>query len=57
MIEPAPPHSVLTLPREAIKRDGRHVPFDAEKIRSALTRAGQAASEFDADEANLLTSG
>jgi anaerobic ribonucleoside-triphosphate reductase len=49
------PHPVLSLPREALKRDGRRVPFDSEKIRSALQRAGQAAGEFDADEANLLS--
>jgi anaerobic ribonucleoside-triphosphate reductase len=50
---PAP--SPLTLPREALKRDGRRVPFDAHKIRSALLRAGQASAEFGADEADLLT--
>jgi anaerobic ribonucleoside-triphosphate reductase len=55
MTETAPSHAVHTLPREAVKRDGRHVPFDAGKIRSALIRAGQAAGEFDADEASLLT--
>jgi len=55
MIESAPPHSVLTLPSEAVKRDGRHVPFDAEKIRSALARAGLASEEYDYDEASLLT--
>ena len=38
-----------------LKRDGRRLPFDAAKIRSAITRAGQASNEFDADEANLLT--
>ena len=43
------------LPREVIKRDGRRVPFDAAKIRSALSRAGQAAAEFGEAEADLLT--
>jgi len=52
-ITPTP--AVLTLPREALKRDGRRVAFDAAKIRSALARAGQASGEFDADEADLLT--
>jgi anaerobic ribonucleoside-triphosphate reductase len=55
MTDSIPPHPVLSLPREALKRDGRQVPFDSEKIRSALQRAGQAAGEFDADEANLLS--
>jgi transcriptional regulator NrdR family protein len=31
---------VEMLPREVLKRDGRRVGFDAEKIRSALLRAG-----------------
>lgn len=44
-----------SLPAEAIKRDGRRVPFDARKIRSAIARAGQASGEFDTDEADLLT--
>jgi anaerobic ribonucleoside-triphosphate reductase len=46
---------LLTLPREAIKRDGRRVVFDAAKIRSAIARAGQASGEFGEDEADLLT--
>jgi len=48
------PVGVLSLPREAIKRDGRRVPFDAGKIRSAIVRAGQASGEFAGDEADLL---
>ena len=47
--------AVLTLPREAIKRDGRRVPFDAAKIRAAIARAGQVTGEFDGSEADLLT--
>jgi anaerobic ribonucleoside-triphosphate reductase len=55
MTELAAPQPVLTLPREAIKRDGRRVPFDAGKIHSALIRAGSASGEFGEDEADLLT--
>lgn len=51
---PASP-AVLALPREALKRDGRRVAFDAAKIRSAIARAGQASGEFGEDEADLLT--
>lgn len=43
-----------SLPREVIDRDGKRVAFDADRVRSALTRAGAASGEFDADEANLL---
>jgi len=42
------------LPRQVVKRDGRHVPFDAGKIEAALQRAGLAAGEFGAREAALL---
>ena len=55
MTELAAPQPVLTLPREAIKRDGRRVSFDAGKIHSALIRAGAASGEFGEDEADLLT--
>ena len=51
----APVKGLLSLPAEALKRDGRRVPFDAAKIRSAIARAGQASGEFEADEADLLT--
>jgi len=37
------------------KRDGRRVPFDAEKISSAIMRAGQAAGEFSEDTASHLS--
>lgn len=38
-----------------VKRDGTQVVFDAEKISSAISRAGEATGEFDPDEAALLT--
>jgi hypothetical protein len=37
------------------KRDGRTVGFDAEKIPSAITRAGEVTREFDQSEASKLT--
>ncbi|MDP2258021.1 MAG: anaerobic ribonucleoside-triphosphate reductase, partial [Polaromonas sp.] len=46
--------TVATLPREVIKRSGQRAAFNAEKIRSALERAGAATGEFGADEAALL---
>ena len=46
--------TIFTLPREVIKRSGERAAFDANKIRSALERAGAATGEFDADEASLL---
>ena len=42
-------------PLAIIKREGEQVPFDAEKIRSAIERAGSASGEYDALEAQLLT--
>ena len=47
--------NMVSLPRGVIKRDGASVPFDSDKIRFAITRAGQASGEFDASEAALLT--
>jgi ribonucleoside-triphosphate reductase len=38
-----------------VKRDGSVADFDLAKIRSAITRAGQATGEFGAEEAQLLT--
>jgi len=38
-----------------IKRGGERAAFDAEKIRSAIERAGKATNEFDGPEAQLLT--
>ena len=51
------PHSsaVATLPREVVQRSGERAPFDAQRIRSALARAGAATGEFGEDEAQLLT--
>ena len=46
----------LGLPASVIRRDGDAAPFDAEKIRSAIERAGAATGEFGADEAGLLSS-
>jgi ribonucleoside-triphosphate reductase len=46
---------LAALPREAIKRDGRHAHFDAAKIRSALRRAGSASGEYGDEEAARLT--
>ncbi len=40
---------------EVRKRDGSRVPFDANKIRNAIERAGKASGEFDRFEAELLT--
>jgi len=44
-----------TTPAAIIKREGEQVPFDAEKIFSAIERAGSASGEYDALEAQLLT--
>ena len=38
-----------------VKRSGDETTFDAEKIRSAIARAGRATGEFDELEAELLT--
>jgi len=42
--------------REVVKRDGATVPFVAEKIRSAIGRAGEATGDYGREEAGLLTS-
>lgn len=39
---------------KVIKRDGSVVVFDADKIRSAIARAGLASNEFDNNEAGML---
>lgn len=41
-------------PRSVIKRNGETAPFDGDKIRSAIARAGKATGEFDTPEAELL---
>jgi anaerobic ribonucleoside-triphosphate reductase len=45
---------LVSIPREVIKRDGSRAAFDADKIRSAIQRAGQTTGEFGAVEAILL---
>jgi anaerobic ribonucleoside-triphosphate reductase len=42
-------------PSSVAKRSGATVPFDSDKIRSAIERAGKATGSFDAAEAQLLT--
>lgn len=52
---PRPLPRLATLPSRVLKRDGREVPFDAGKIRSAIERAGRATGEFGGMEAERLT--
>ncbi|MDP1682279.1 MAG: anaerobic ribonucleoside-triphosphate reductase, partial [Burkholderiales bacterium] len=47
--------SLISVPRQVIKRDGKPAPFDAAKIRSAIHRAGQATGEFGDIESDLLS--
>ena len=47
--------SMISVPRQVIKRDNKHAPFDATKIRSAIFRAGQASGEFGDVESDLLS--
>ncbi len=47
--------SVSAFPSGVVRRDGTAVPFDHEKIRFAIERAGKASVEFDVHEAELLT--
>ena len=47
--------SLIYVPRQVIKRDGKPAPFDAAKIRSAIHRAGQATGEFGDIESDLLS--
>ena len=52
----SPTPSVLPpLPQRIVKRDGADVPFDANRITVALTKAGRATGDFGEDEAQLLT--
>ena len=48
-------NNLVLLPKGVIKRDNTQAPFDSEKIRSAIQRAGAATGELDANEAFLLT--
>ena len=54
MNSPALPFAALRLPQRIVKRDGAESPFDAEKIVSALRRAGAATGEYDPEEARLI---
>ncbi|MEA4857500.1 ribonucleoside triphosphate reductase [Solidesulfovibrio sp.] len=47
--------AVAAVPARIRKRDGQVVAFDADKIRSAIRRAGAATGDFDDNEAQLLT--
>ncbi|MCW5622127.1 MAG: ribonucleoside triphosphate reductase [Burkholderiales bacterium] len=42
------------LPAAILKRDGTRVPFDVEKIVSAIRRAGEATGQYGEEEARLL---
>ncbi len=44
------------LPTHILNREGNPVAFDGSKIRSAIERAGRASGEFEAQEAERLTS-
>ncbi|MBB4267041.1 ribonucleoside-triphosphate reductase [Roseospira visakhapatnamensis] len=41
-------------PQAVVKRDGLVAPFDRDRIRSAIERAGKATGEFEGSEADLL---
>ncbi len=41
--------------REVVKRNGARVPFDAERIRTAILKAGKATGQYDEAEADRLT--
>lgn len=48
--------NLTSIPRAVTKRNGSIAVFDADKIRSAIKRAGAATGEFDGNEAALLSS-
>lgn len=48
------PNTTIHPPSSVLKRSGTAAPFDADKIRSAIERAGKASGAFDAAEAQLL---
>ncbi len=50
-----PVKDIISLPQRLIKRDGANVSFDKNRIEKALEKAGQATSEFDSLEAQLIT--
>ena len=47
-------HIVASQPLNVLKRTGQLAPFNGDKIRSAIERAGKATGEFDSGEAELL---
>ncbi len=47
-------NNVVSVPRILIKRSGSEIQFNASKIEKALLKAGQATTEFDQLEAQLL---
>ena len=49
------PRIAVAVPVRIRKRDGTVVPFDGDKIFSAIRRAGAATGDFGDDEARLLT--
>ena len=49
------PVAPVQLPTQVRRRDGSTIPFERERIRSAIVRAGRASAEFDVDEADRLT--
>uniref|UniRef100_I2PY56 Anaerobic ribonucleoside-triphosphate reductase n=1 Tax=Desulfovibrio sp. U5L TaxID=596152 RepID=I2PY56_9BACT len=51
----APPRIAIAVPARIRKRDGTIVAFNADKIRSAISRAGAATGDYDDSEALLLT--
>jgi len=48
------PRPTAHLPQVVIKRDGRRVKFESDRIKAALVKAGQASGEYDESEAELL---
>jgi len=48
------PNTTIHSPSSVLKRSGTAAHFDADKIRSAIERAGKASGAFDAAEAQLL---
>ena len=51
----APDTQVAELPTHIRRRDGTEVPFDGNRIASAIRRAGEASGEFGAEQAADLT--
>lgn len=46
--------SPVSFPEAIVKRCGTRVPFDAERIRLAILKAGRASGSYDVDEASRL---